>query len=173
MCDASSRICLFLLLIQLIVIVLSSLSVPSRVFTNVHLSMPVTTRSKTRSGLQDSVSLVPPPPISLTCSNAITNTLKTTDALVHTDSSIYLSELVHPLTLSSSSSAVTSNSNSSLDSSFVNLKISNFHFVQHLLLPHLIFNRHKIWKWSQTIRITRFLLNLLLRQHPMMTSLNY
>jgi hypothetical protein len=157
----------------LIVIVLSSLLVHSRVFTNVQLSMPVTTQSKTRSGLQDNVSPVPPLPISLTCSNTVTNTLKTTDALVHTDSLINLPELVHPSSLSSSSSAATSNSNSSLDSSFVNLKISKFHFVQHLLLPHLIFNRHKIWEWSQTIRITRFLLNLLLHQHPMMTSLNY
>ena len=123
MCDTSPCIRFFVLLI---------FKSPSFVYlrnsTIVHSSMPVTTRSKARRGLQDTDRPVPPRPFSPTCTNAITSTLEYDNITTISDLMINLPDLAHPSTLSSSSSEASTSSNSSLDCNFENLKISSFEF---------------------------------------------
>jgi len=128
MCNTNSCIRHFIYLIQLIIIVLPILLVHSIILTNVHSSMPVITRSKTRSGLQDAVCPAPPPLSTQTCSNTITSTLENNTTPILSDPLIDLPELSHPSTLSISSSDADSCSASSLDSDFENLEFQNFNF---------------------------------------------
>jgi len=121
MCDNSSsiyRVIHFLL----VIIFVSLLSLVSSI---VHSSMPVTTRSQTRRGLQQNISSVTPYLLSSTCFNAITSSLEPTTTCNNSETVHNLPELIHQSVLSSSTSEADHLSTSSLENEFENLKFRN------------------------------------------------
>jgi len=109
-----------------IIIYLTNSVVHSIVFTKIASSMPVKTRSMTKSGLQDITDSVPPLSTRPTCYNVITNASVSTLLNDSTDSSIVMPDLSRQLPLLVSPGAYDCSSTSSLEVvDFENSKFPN------------------------------------------------
>ena len=133
MCNNSSSIYRNIFFILVIIFVFFLFLVSSLVITIVHSSMPVTTRSQTRRGLQQHVSSVPPLLLNSTCSNAVTSSLETIPESSTSETLHNLPELVHQSVLSSSSSEADTSLVSSLESEFENLEFRSFEFASGMV----------------------------------------
>jgi hypothetical protein len=135
------------LLSSLIINYLTNSVVHSIVFTKVASSMPIKTRSMTKSGLQDITNSVPTLSTHPTCYNVITNASDSTLFHDNTDSSIVMPDLSRQLPLLVLPSAYDSSSTSSLEvvdfenSKLPNLELSNSNAVStsYILNPSQIF----------------------------------
>ena len=156
MCDNSSSIyrVIHFLLVIIFVTLLSLVS--SFGITIVHSSMPVTTRSQTRRGLQQNISSVTPSLLSSTCFNAITSSLEPTTTCNNSETVHNLPELIHQSVLSSSTSEADHLSTSSLESEFENLKFRNSTIALGMADTNISFsNCHNFLGWNRIIRKVR------------------